>query len=88
VIPGSRRPDGTVRKEIKVREGYVPPEDVRKFTSRFTEDNDKPSTWTGGVVGVAESAHSGAAASGGAKSKSQKKNEKRRQKKQQESPPA
>ena len=34
VIPASRRPDGSVRKEIKVRQGYTPPEDVKKYQSK------------------------------------------------------
>ncbi|KAK5078384.1 hypothetical protein LTR64_003205 [Lithohypha guttulata] len=36
-IPSSRRPDGTTRKEIKVRPGYKPPEDVETYKSRTTE---------------------------------------------------
>ncbi|TXT13110.1 hypothetical protein VHUM_01511 [Vanrija humicola] len=34
VIPASRRQDGSVRKEQKVRAGYVPQEDVGAFKSR------------------------------------------------------
>lgn len=30
---GSRRPDGTYRKTIRIREGYVAPEEVKKYTS-------------------------------------------------------
>ena len=33
VIPGSRRPDGTFRKEIRVREGYLPQDEVMKYQS-------------------------------------------------------
>ena len=33
-IPGSLRPDGTRRKEIKVRAGYTPPEDVETYKNR------------------------------------------------------
>lgn len=33
-IPSSLRPDGTVRKEIRVRPGYRPPEDVEVYQNR------------------------------------------------------
>ncbi|KZT24466.1 hypothetical protein NEOLEDRAFT_1048033, partial [Neolentinus lepideus HHB14362 ss-1] len=31
VIPESRRPDGSLRKEIKIRPGFTPQEDVKRF---------------------------------------------------------
>ena len=31
IIPSSQRPDGTLRKERKVRQGFVPAEDVLKY---------------------------------------------------------
>ncbi|OQO11521.1 hypothetical protein B0A48_03248 [Cryoendolithus antarcticus] len=34
VIPSSTRPDGSVRKEIKVKPGYKPPEDVEVYKNR------------------------------------------------------
>lgn len=34
VIPSSTRPDGSVRKEIRVKPGYKPPEDVEVYKNR------------------------------------------------------
>ncbi|KAJ1973121.1 hypothetical protein H4R35_004284 [Dimargaris xerosporica] len=31
VVPASRRPDGTLRKERAVRPGYTPPEDIQRY---------------------------------------------------------
>ena len=36
-IPSSTRPDGSTRKEIKIRPGYRPPEDVEKYKNRTAE---------------------------------------------------
>ena len=49
-VPSSVRPDGSVRKEIRVRPGYKPPEDVELYKNRTA------ATWknrgTGGVIGA------------------------------------
>lgn len=49
-IPSSVRPDGTKRKEIKIRPGYKPPEDVEVYQNRtaaaFKERH------TGGIPGA------------------------------------
>jgi partner of Y14 and mago len=37
VIPSSTRADGSVRKEIKVKPGYKPPEDVEVYKNRTAE---------------------------------------------------
>ena len=37
-IPQSTRADGSVRKEIKVRPGYRPPEDVERYKNRTAEE--------------------------------------------------
>jgi len=36
-IPASVRPDGTLRKEIKIKPGYRPPEDIEKYKNRTAE---------------------------------------------------
>ncbi|KAL8650364.1 MAG: hypothetical protein Q9226_005175 [Calogaya cf. arnoldii] len=36
-IPASVRPDGSTRKEIKIRPGYKPPEDVEVYKNRTAE---------------------------------------------------
>ena len=36
-IPASTRPDGSLRKEIKIRPGYRPPEDVEVYKNRTAE---------------------------------------------------
>jgi partner of Y14 and mago protein len=36
-IPSSIRPDGSKRKEIKIRPGYKPPEDVEAYKNRTAE---------------------------------------------------
>ncbi|KAG0377381.1 hypothetical protein BGX24_006240 [Mortierella sp. AD032] len=41
VIPMTRRPDGTFRKERKIRPGYTPPEDVANPKSKSQLKNDK-----------------------------------------------
>ena len=38
-IPQSRRPDGTLRKAIRVRPGFVPIEEQQKYTNPMAKDN-------------------------------------------------
>ena len=49
-VPSSTRADGTKRKEIRIRPGYQPPEDVQKYKNRAAE------SWknrgSGGVPGA------------------------------------
>lgn len=51
IIPASTRPDGSVRKEIRVKPGYKPPEDVEVYKNR-TADAWK-NRGKGGVPGAA-----------------------------------
>lgn len=73
-IPASTRADGSVRKEIRVRPGYRPPEDVEVYKNRTAE------AWknrgSGGVPG-AESLQSSSEAAKG--SSAANKNAKRRE---------
>jgi partner of Y14 and mago len=50
IIPSSVRPDGSTRKEIKVRPGYRPPEDQEKYRNRNVEA--RSNIGTGGIPGV------------------------------------
>jgi hypothetical protein len=67
VVPGSRRPDGTYRKPVRVKKGYVPPEEQQTYDKFKME---KPT----GVIG-ADVAEKGPPKTGAAK-----KNEKRKKK--------
>lgn len=49
-IPSSIRPDGSVRKEIRVRPGYRPPEDVELYKNRTAEAHKNRGK--GGVLGA------------------------------------
>lgn len=77
-IPSSKRADGSTRKEIKVRPGYKPPEDVERYKSRNAE------TWRtkggGGIPGVDEDIGQQDAAE--TKSKNAKRREAARRKKE------
>ncbi|KAG5637836.1 hypothetical protein H0H81_003041 [Sphagnurus paluster] len=83
VIPESKRPDGTVRKQIKIRPGFTPQEDVRRFRGTRQAQMDATALPKGHIIGWAPPPQS-TAVSGSAKplSKSAKKNAKRREKKE------
>ncbi|MCJ1281863.1 hypothetical protein MMC26_001186 [Xylographa opegraphella] len=49
-IPSSVRPDGTKRKEIRIRPGYKPPEDVEVYKNRTAES--WKSRGSGGIPGL------------------------------------
>jgi len=76
IIKGSRRPDGSFRKDIRVRAGYVPQDEVKLYVSKGKQwAQDAPKC--PGFYEEEEDLRKG-------KSKSALKNEKRKQKKQQE----
>jgi partner of Y14 and mago protein len=51
-IPGSQRADGTYRKERKVRPGFVPIEDVKRYSNAVLDSNNKPASIPGGKKGI------------------------------------
>ncbi|KAJ7781314.1 hypothetical protein B0H16DRAFT_1299751 [Mycena metata] len=83
VIPESRRPDGTVRKQIKIRPGFTPQEDVRRFRGTKQAQQDANALPKGHIIGWAPPPTSQASGSATKPlSKSAKKNAKRREKKE------
>lgn len=76
-IPSSTRPDGSKRKEIKIRPGYKPPEDVEVYKNR-TAEAWKTRGNRGGVPG-AESLDDADNGSGTGAGGSANKNAKRRE---------
>jgi partner of Y14 and mago protein len=60
-IPASTRADGSVRKEIRVRPGYRPPEDVEVYRNRTTEAwKNRGSGGVPGAEGLKSDANSAA----------------------------
>ncbi|PSR73613.1 hypothetical protein PHLCEN_2v10532 [Hermanssonia centrifuga] len=80
VIPESRRPDGTVRKEKKIRPGFTPQEDVRRFRGTRQAQMDVTALPKGHIIGWTPPPSSTQAKSTAGMSKSAKKNEKRKEK--------
>ncbi|GFZ49336.1 hypothetical protein JCM24511_07456 [Saitozyma sp. JCM 24511] len=89
VVPSSKRSDGTVRKELKIRPGFTPQEDVGRFRTTRQQASDMAK---GVIPGSGRPARPRApdpnnpfaqpvAVPAAAKSKAQLKNEKRREKK-------
>lgn len=75
-IPESTRPDGSVRKAIKIRPGYKPPEDAVLYKNRTAESFRN--RYKGGVIGAEASATPDSAASSSG-SAAANKNAKRRE---------
>ncbi|EIN10696.1 hypothetical protein PUNSTDRAFT_64750 [Punctularia strigosozonata HHB-11173 SS5] len=79
VVPESRRADGSVRKERKIRPGFTPQEDVSRFRGSRQAQMDRNALPKGHIIGwVPPSADSQPVKTG--LSKSAKKNEKRKEK--------
>jgi partner of Y14 and mago protein len=53
VIPESKRPDGTVRKQLKIRPGFTPQEDIRRFRGTKQAQMDSNALPKGHVIGWA-----------------------------------
>jgi len=51
VIPATKRLDGTVRKEIKIRPGYTPQEDVSLFRTQRQQQHERTALPKGHVIG-------------------------------------
>ncbi|KAK0468293.1 uncharacterized protein EV420DRAFT_1758466 [Desarmillaria tabescens] len=83
VIPESRRPDGTIRKQIKIRPGFTPQEDVRRFRGTKQAQMDANALPKGHIVGWAPPPSTSKSGAGEKPlSKSAKKNAKRKEKRE------
>ncbi|KAJ3773106.1 hypothetical protein EV361DRAFT_971482 [Lentinula raphanica] len=80
VIPESRRADGSVRKQLKIRPGFTPQEDVRRFRGTKQAQMDANALPKGHIIGWTPPPSKQADPSKPL-SKSAKKNAKRREKK-------
>ncbi|KAL5508143.1 hypothetical protein ACEPAH_5761 [Sanghuangporus vaninii] len=88
VIPESKRPDGSVRKQLRVRPGFTPQEDVSRFRGTRQQQHDRNQLPKGHILGwIAPSSSEQkptAAAAAAGMTKSAAKNAKRKAKKQAE----
>lgn len=78
-IPSSTRPDGSLRKEIKIRPGYRPPEDVEVYKNRTAESwKNRGSSGIPGSEGLKLCGAGGETTAGGAAGKTAKRREARK----------
>ncbi|KAH8917204.1 hypothetical protein BT69DRAFT_1257438 [Atractiella rhizophila] len=90
VVASSRRPDGTYRKELKIRPGFMATEDVAKFRSARQQDIDARQNAKGRVPGMVPGAGGTTKVQvtlEGSAKKNQKRKEKRKEKKDEEDVP-
>lgn len=73
VVAASRRPDGTMRKEIRIREGYTPLDEMQRYVPRALRNTAAAPKCPGLDDDLAS------AASASAKTQAAKKNEKRKE---------
>ncbi|EFP87888.2 uncharacterized protein PGTG_14603 [Puccinia graminis f. sp. tritici CRL 75-36-700-3] len=83
-VAPSKRPDGTLRKEIKIRPGFTPQEDVSKFRSARQSDFEAKKLPKGSVVGLVRPEVAVAQSALKGMSQAQKKNAKRKEKRKAE----
>ncbi|EAU84726.1 hypothetical protein CC1G_00245 [Coprinopsis cinerea okayama7 len=83
VVPESRRPDGSVRKQLKIRPGFTPQEDVQRFRGTRQAQADANKLPKGHIIGWAPPTASETSTSK-PMSKGAKKNAKRKEKKEKE----
>jgi len=92
VVPQTRRADGSLRKELKIRQGFTPQEDVSRFRSTKQQQMEANALPKGHILGWIAPSGAGKKSTPGASSdgtgkpltKAQLKNAKRREKKREE----
>jgi len=84
IVPESKRVDGSVRKERKVRPGFTPQEDISRFRGSRQQQMDRTALPKGHIMGWVAPSSENQSKKTSTISKSAKKNEKRREKKREE----
>ncbi|TFK28804.1 hypothetical protein FA15DRAFT_633265 [Coprinopsis marcescibilis] len=84
VVPESRRPDGSVRKSLKIRPGFTPQEDVKRFRGTKQAQMDANHLPKGHIIGWTPPTIADALITSKPMSKGAKKNAKRKEKKDKE----